>query len=99
ILVTSVKEGWGLIVTEANANGTIAITYNIDGLRDANNNSIGFITQKNIPESLAEYIEMIINNPKIRKQKEAKALEFARQHSDGDKNCKELEQWIKTFKS
>ncbi len=35
ILVTSVKEGWGLIVTEANSQGTPAVAYNTDGLRDS----------------------------------------------------------------
>ncbi len=35
ILVTSIKEGWGLIVTEANSQGTPAIVYDVDGLRDS----------------------------------------------------------------
>jgi len=35
ILVTSVKEGWGLIVTEANSQGTPAIVYDTDGLRNS----------------------------------------------------------------
>lgn len=35
ILVTSVKEGWGLIVTEAARLGTPAIVYNVDGLRES----------------------------------------------------------------
>lgn len=33
--VTSVKEGWGLIVTEAASQGTPAVVYNVDGLRDS----------------------------------------------------------------
>jgi glycosyltransferase involved in cell wall biosynthesis len=35
IIVTSIKEGWGLIVTEANSQGTPAIVYDVDGLRDS----------------------------------------------------------------
>lgn len=35
ITVTSVKEGWGLIVTEAATQGTPAVVYNVDGLRDS----------------------------------------------------------------
>lgn len=35
IIVTSIKEGWGLIVTEANSQGTPAIAYDVDGLRDS----------------------------------------------------------------
>ena len=34
-VVTSVKEGWGLIVTEANSMGTPALVYDVDGLRAA----------------------------------------------------------------
>jgi len=33
LAVTSVKEGWGLVVTEANPQGTPAVVYNVDGLR------------------------------------------------------------------
>lgn len=35
IVVTSVREGWGLIVTEANAVGTPAVGYDVPGLRDS----------------------------------------------------------------
>ena len=35
ILVTSIKEGWGLIITESNSQGTPAIAYDVDGLRDS----------------------------------------------------------------
>ena len=54
ILVTSLKEGWGLIVTEANSFGTPAIVYDSDGLRDSvQNNLTGFIVDKNDPKNLA----------------------------------------------
>jgi glycosyltransferase involved in cell wall biosynthesis len=35
LIATSVKEGWGLIVTEANSMATPAIVYDADGLRSA----------------------------------------------------------------
>ena len=35
LVATSVKEGWGLIVTEANSMATPAIAYDVDGLRSA----------------------------------------------------------------
>lgn len=54
ILVTSVKEGWGLIVTEANSQGTPAIVYDVDGLRDSvRKNITGFVCHTNTPESMA----------------------------------------------
>jgi glycosyltransferase involved in cell wall biosynthesis len=55
ILVTSVKEGWGLIVTEAASQGTPAVVYDIDGLRDSvRHQRTGMIATHNSPESLAE---------------------------------------------
>lgn len=35
LVATSLKEGWGLIVTEANSMGTPAVVYDVDGLRDS----------------------------------------------------------------
>jgi glycosyltransferase involved in cell wall biosynthesis len=35
ITVTSIKEGWGLIVSEAASQGTPAVVYDVDGLRDS----------------------------------------------------------------
>jgi glycosyltransferase involved in cell wall biosynthesis len=95
IIVTSIREGWGLIVTEANANGTIAITYDIEGLRDANSNKIGIITKINTPEAIAESIDLIIKSPKLRQSKEHKALAFANAHSNWDNQVRRMEKWIK----
>ncbi len=35
LLVTSVREGWGLVVTEAASVGTVSIGYDVAGLRDS----------------------------------------------------------------
>lgn len=35
LVVPSAKEGWGMVVTEANMAGTPAVAYNVDGLKDA----------------------------------------------------------------
>jgi len=65
ICVTSVKEGWGIIVTEANSQGTPAVVYNVDGLRDAvKNNQTGLICSHNTPENLAENIVNLIHDKK-----------------------------------
>lgn len=63
IIVTSVKEGWGLIVTEANAQGTPAITYDVPGLRDSN--SQGLLSEQNTPESLALRLGELYQNPDL----------------------------------
>ncbi len=56
LLVTSVKEGWGLVVSEAAAQGTPAIVYNVDGLRDSVKNGVtGYVVEPK-PDAMAEAI-------------------------------------------
>ena len=63
LAVTSVKEGWGLVITEANSQGTPAVVYNMDGLRDAvKNDETGIICQKNTPENLAENMTKLLGD-------------------------------------
>ncbi len=46
LLMASVREGWGLVVTEANACGTPAIVYDVPGLRDSvKHKSTGLIVE------------------------------------------------------
>ena len=63
ILVTSVKEGWGLIVTEAASQGTPAVVYDVDGLRDSVKNGVtGIVTRENTEYGLAEAIVKLLMN-------------------------------------
>ncbi len=56
ITVTSIKEGWGLIVTEAASQGTPAIVYDVPGLRDSvRHNRTGLVTAEN-PTAMAQAI-------------------------------------------
>ena len=55
LTATSVKEGWGLIVTEANSQGTPAITFDVPGLRDSNRH--GLLTRTNTAKGLLEALE------------------------------------------
>jgi glycosyltransferase involved in cell wall biosynthesis/O-antigen/teichoic acid export membrane protein len=52
LVATSVREGWGLVVTEAAASGTVAIGYDVAGLRDSIAASGGILTRAD-PGSLA----------------------------------------------
>lgn len=63
ICVTSVKEGWGMIVTEANSQGTPAVVYDVDGLRDAvRNGKTGLVCDKNTPRNLSEKILTLLQD-------------------------------------
>ncbi len=52
LVATSVREGWGLVVTEAAASGTVSIGYDVAGLRDSIGASGGILTRAD-PASLA----------------------------------------------
>jgi len=50
---TSVREGWGLVITEANCHGTPAVVYRVPGVVDAVKDGVtGLVCDPN-PESLA----------------------------------------------
>jgi glycosyltransferase involved in cell wall biosynthesis len=53
LLVTSVREGWGLVVTEAASVGTPSIGYNVPGLCDSISVSGGVLVEPH-PKALAE---------------------------------------------
>jgi len=52
LLVTSVREGWGLVVTEAAAAGTPSVGYDVPGLRDSITASGGVLVDHH-PRALA----------------------------------------------
>lgn len=63
ITVTSVKEGWGLIVTEAASQGTPAVVYDVDGLRDSvRNGKTGVVCRANTPTDLAQHIVAVLSD-------------------------------------
>ena len=77
ILVPGLREGWGLIVTEANTMGTPAVGYKIHGLRDSiKDNETGFLCDPT-PESMAEKAIELIRNIDLRNRFSKKALEWS----------------------
>jgi glycosyltransferase involved in cell wall biosynthesis len=63
VTLTSVKEGWGLVVTEANSQGTPAVVYDVDGLRDSVRDGItGYVCQTN-PAALAKGVVKLLSKP------------------------------------
>lgn len=62
ITVTSVKEGWGLIVTEAASQGTPAVVYDVDGLRDSVKHDVTGLITEPTPAALAAGIVTLLQN-------------------------------------
>ncbi len=78
ICCTSVREGWGIIISEAGSQGTPAIVYDIHGLRDAvGNGKAGIIVYQNSPEGMAESIISSFKNFDKYKDIQLKAYKMA----------------------
>jgi len=61
---TSVREGWGLNVIEANATGTPAIVYPVGGLVDSTlHNETGLVTRDETPAAVADAALNILRTP------------------------------------
>jgi glycosyltransferase involved in cell wall biosynthesis len=58
-LATSVREGWGLVVTEAAAVGTPTIAYDVPGLRDSTRAAGGVVVPPT-PEALARWLRELL---------------------------------------
>jgi glycosyltransferase involved in cell wall biosynthesis len=63
LLHTSVREGWGLNVIEANAMGTPAVVYPVAGLRESTlHDQTGLVAERETPESLADRIVELLGD-------------------------------------
>ncbi|MBI2924785.1 MAG: glycosyltransferase family 4 protein [Verrucomicrobia bacterium] len=64
LLHTSVREGWGLNVIEANAMGTPAVVYPVAGLVDSTlHGQTGLVTPEETPEALAASLVEAVRRP------------------------------------
>jgi glycosyltransferase involved in cell wall biosynthesis len=90
LILPSVKEGWGMVVTEAAASSTPAIVSNVTGLRDAViDNKTGMVLSRNPkPEELAKAMALMIADSDLRKKLSLGALEWSKNFT-----------WEKSYKS
>ena len=61
LLVTSVREGWGLVVSEAASQGTLTVGYAVPGLRDSIKCSGGILVAEN-PSAMASVATAVLEN-------------------------------------
>ncbi|HEY5713965.1 MAG TPA: glycosyltransferase family 4 protein, partial [Candidatus Gracilibacteria bacterium] len=82
ILVPSQREGWGLIITEANAQNTPAIVYPSPGIRDAVAlGKTGLISKEKTPESLFEEMVKLWEDTALREDLTQKARTWSEDFS------------------
>lgn len=95
VLVTGVREGWGLVVLESNAMGTPAVAYNIPGLRDSvKDGQTGILVKENSPSGLAYSAISLLRNHDFLTQISRNALGFSKQF-DWDNTADEFDKIIK----
>jgi glycosyltransferase involved in cell wall biosynthesis len=89
ITVTSVEEGWGLIVTEANSQGTPAVVYDVNGLRDSVRHlKTGIVTAEN-PAALADGVVSLFGQPAMYEALRQAAWQWSK-HITFDQSYKDL---------
>ena len=82
-VAVSTKESFGVSIVEAAACGVPAITSNVGGLPEVNNdNKTGFVIQPNDPQTLAELVIKLYNNEELRKELGVNARNMAIQKFD-----------------
>lgn len=66
LIMTSVREGWGLVVTEANLLGTPAVVYDVPGLRDSTRDGeTGSVCKSNTPEAIVHAVMSLHRDPAL----------------------------------
>jgi glycosyltransferase involved in cell wall biosynthesis/O-antigen/teichoic acid export membrane protein len=79
LLVPSVREGWGLVVIEANSAGTPAIGYDVPGVRDSIRDHLnGIVVPSGNPEGLAIEASRLLSEPTQYQQTSRQARDWAR---------------------
>ena len=80
LLQTSYKEGWGLTVIEAAERGTMTVASDVPGLRDSVQNGktgLLFRTDTDAAEACASAMELVYEDPALRKKMESDARRYA----------------------
>jgi glycosyltransferase involved in cell wall biosynthesis len=79
LLHASIREGWGLVVLEAASQGTPAVVYNVQGLRDVVcGGKAGIIVRENTPLSMADDAIALYKNKGKYHRMQTSALRWAR---------------------
>jgi glycosyltransferase involved in cell wall biosynthesis len=78
LLMASVREGWGLVVTECNACRTPAIVYDVPGLRDSVRNGQTGLVVAASPKALAEGMLRLVADKELYRALQQGGLQWAK---------------------
>jgi glycosyltransferase involved in cell wall biosynthesis len=82
LVENSIKEGWGLIVMEANACGTPVVAARSPGLVDSvSEGESGFLYEYGNVREMADRIELLLDKPDLRAEMGRKGIEWAEKYS------------------
>lgn len=91
-LVPSAHEGFGLVAVESMLAGLPVIASRVGGLKDVVvDGETGFLVPPRSPGSIAEKIQILIDQPQLRKQMGEKGRQRALQHFTAERYCRDVE--------
>ncbi|MEM2936813.1 MAG: glycosyltransferase family 4 protein [Candidatus Bathyarchaeia archaeon] len=95
LVFPAVREGWGLVVTEANACGTPAVGYDVPGLRDSiRHGKTGVLVPPKDLGALAGALMKLLSDHGVRRELSRNALEWSREFS-WDRSAEEFLRVVK----
>jgi glycosyltransferase involved in cell wall biosynthesis len=98
LALASVREGWGLVVIEANALGTPAVVYDVPGLCDSvRDGQTGLICHSNTPEALGEALADLLGDSERLAEMSAAAWAYSRDFT-WERNAREMMQGIEAYR-
>lgn len=80
LLFPSIREGWGIPVTEAGCVGTPCIAFNSPGISEAiDEGNAGYLCMENSVKGLLEQMSLVISNETVYSDKRKKAYQYSSQ--------------------
>lgn len=92
LCVPSSREGFGLVAAEAMLHGLPVIATKVGGLQDiVVDNDTGFLVTPLSPKSIAEKLQILIDQPDLQKKMGERGRKRALSHYTAERYCKEVE--------
>jgi glycosyltransferase involved in cell wall biosynthesis len=96
LVFPSTREGFGLVVAEANACGTTCIATNVPGLRETvRDNDTGILVARNV-DALAKAIMQVLSDNDFREKLSKRAFEWSTQF-DWDRTAEKMLKVLETI--